>query len=186
MPPAPPMFSTITVWPRISPMRCAITRPSTSVGPPAANGMIIVTARSGKPAAPAVPVSARKPASAAAITVLYIVTVTPLDGKFGLSGFDYLFRKLMQAIAGSVAADKVIVAQPVQVAAVNVGGVDDDVHVLLDRHRFVVAHQRPLDQVVPLAVAIEPRFRRPAILAHEGIELVPDVFARRARLEQVE
>ena len=29
-------------------MRCAITRPSTSVGPPAANGMIMVTGRVGK------------------------------------------------------------------------------------------------------------------------------------------
>src|SRR5439155_273740 len=42
MPPAPPMFSTTTCWPRISLIRCPIIRPSTSVGPPAANGIIIV------------------------------------------------------------------------------------------------------------------------------------------------
>ncbi len=42
MPPAPPTFSTTTCWPRTSLMRCAMTRPSTSVGPPAANGMIIL------------------------------------------------------------------------------------------------------------------------------------------------
>ena len=31
MPPAPPTFSTMTCWPSTPPMRCATTRPSTSV-----------------------------------------------------------------------------------------------------------------------------------------------------------
>src|SRR5260370_38359154 len=48
MPPAPPTFSTTTCWPRISLIRCAMTRPSTSVGPPAANGMIIVIGLAGE------------------------------------------------------------------------------------------------------------------------------------------
>src|SRR5580700_5565194 len=66
MPPAPPTFSTTTCWPRISLTRCAITRPSTSVGPPAANGTTMVTGRVGQSCAPAVPVRASNPASAKA------------------------------------------------------------------------------------------------------------------------
>src|ERR1700722_10377169 len=55
MPPAPPTFSTITFWPSSSPTRAAMMRPSTSVGPPAANGMTIVSVRFGKSCAPAAP-----------------------------------------------------------------------------------------------------------------------------------
>src|SRR5215212_2893417 len=48
MPPAPPMFSTITVRPRSSERRGARMRPMRSPPPPAANGTTIVTARVGQ------------------------------------------------------------------------------------------------------------------------------------------
>ena len=47
MPPAPPTFSITTCWPSISLIRAPTTRPSTSVGPPAANGITMVTGRVG-------------------------------------------------------------------------------------------------------------------------------------------
>src|SRR5450755_2158390 len=47
MPPAPPMFSMTIGWPSNSPMRCANSRASTSFGPPAANGLIMVRGRVG-------------------------------------------------------------------------------------------------------------------------------------------
>jgi hypothetical protein len=51
MPPAPATFSTMTVWPKTSPMRAATMRPRISVGPPAANGMTMVSEREGKSSA---------------------------------------------------------------------------------------------------------------------------------------
>src|SRR5947207_15272525 len=90
---------------------------------------------------------------------------------------DDLFREVVDAVAGAVAADDVVIAQPVQIAAVRVGRMDDDVHVLLDRPRLVAANERPLDQIVALAVAIEPSLFRPAVLAHETVERPPDVLA---------
>src|ERR1700687_6230497 len=103
-----------------------------------------------------------------------------------LSHFYNLFRKLVQAVAWAVAADQIVAAQPVEITGVDIGWMHDDVHVLFDGHRLVVADQRPLDQIVALAVAVKPRLHRPAILAHEGVEAVPDILAGRARLEQVE
>src|SRR5262245_26485034 len=47
MPPAPPMFSTITCWPRSSLRRAAMMRPTVSIGPPAAYGTTSVTGRVG-------------------------------------------------------------------------------------------------------------------------------------------
>src|SRR5947209_11116759 len=99
---------------------------------------------------------------------------------------DDLFREVVDAVAGTVAADDIVVAQPVQIAAVRVGRMDNDVHVLLDHPRLVAANERPLDQIVALAVAIEPRLFGPAVLAHELVERLPDVLARRAGLEHVE
>ena len=58
----------------------------------------------------------------------------------------------------------------------------DDVHVLLDRHRLVVANERPFDQIVALAVAMQPLLLRPAVLAHEIVVGGEDVFARGAGL----
>ena len=98
----------------------------------------------------------------------------------------YVLGELVQPVAGAVAADEVVVAQPVEIAAVDIGRMHDDVHVLLDGHRLVVADQRTLDQIVALAVAIEPRLLGPAVLAHEVVEGLPDILAGRAGLEQVE
>src|SRR3984885_14924563 len=55
MPPAPPTFSTTICCFKISPRRGRMPLPATSVGPPAANGTIIVTGRVGQLSAPVVP-----------------------------------------------------------------------------------------------------------------------------------
>ena len=55
MPPAPPTFSTTICCFKISPKRGAMPLPTTSVGPPAANGTIIVTGRVGQLSAAVVP-----------------------------------------------------------------------------------------------------------------------------------
>src|SRR5690606_9736147 len=47
VPPAPARFSTTTVWPRVGRMASASERATLSVGPPAANGTIILIGRSG-------------------------------------------------------------------------------------------------------------------------------------------
>src|SRR3954464_2348208 len=48
----------------------------------------------------------------------------------------HLFREVVDAAHRAVAADDVVVAQPVQIAGVLVGRMDDDVHVFLDRPRL--------------------------------------------------
>ena len=48
VPPAPSGFSTTTCWPRSSLIRCAMMRPATSLGPPAANGTTRVRGRVGQ------------------------------------------------------------------------------------------------------------------------------------------
>src|SRR3974390_1250883 len=103
-----------------------------------------------------------------------------------LSNLDDLFWEPVQATSGPITTDQVIVAQPVEIAAADVGRVHHDVHILGDWDRLVVADQWALDQIVALAVAIKARFGRPPILPHEVIEGVPDVLARGARLEQIE
>src|SRR5688572_21219207 len=48
VPPAPPRLSTSTCWPIDSPMRCATSRATTSVVPPAGKGTTIRSGRAGK------------------------------------------------------------------------------------------------------------------------------------------
>src|SRR5262245_25582361 len=74
MPPAPPTFSITTCWPSVSLMRCATTRPIVSCGPPAANGMIMVTGRVGYSCALADPANATKLTSADPTTFLIMDT----------------------------------------------------------------------------------------------------------------
>jgi hypothetical protein len=47
LPPAPPTFSMITGWPSESFMRSPIMRAIVSVGPPGANGTMMVIGREG-------------------------------------------------------------------------------------------------------------------------------------------
>ena len=60
----------------------------------------------------------------------------------------------MQALAGAVGPDQVIVADPGEHAAPDVGRMHDDVHVSFNAHRLIVADERPFHQVVALAVAV--------------------------------
>ena len=66
MPPAPPTFSTTTCCFKISPRRGAMPLPTTSVGPPAANGTIIVTGQVGQLSALAVPEASNRATPAVA------------------------------------------------------------------------------------------------------------------------
>src|SRR5688572_25337842 len=68
MPPAPPMFSTITCWPSRSESFCPISRPMKSIGPPAGKGTTKVIGRVGHSCATAGPPSTS--AINAAITAL--------------------------------------------------------------------------------------------------------------------
>src|SRR5262245_33885398 len=70
MPPAPPMFSTTTDWPRISANRAATRRPPTSIELPGANEITMVRGRVGHSCARAGTHSA--PTNAAAITTVRI------------------------------------------------------------------------------------------------------------------
>ena len=67
MPPPPGTLSTITCLPMASPRYCARMRPSTSTGPPAANGTTMVTGRVGHSCACATDVATSAASASAAI-----------------------------------------------------------------------------------------------------------------------
>src|ERR1700693_2157589 len=85
----------------------------------------------------------------------------------GLSELGDLFGEVVQPFARAVRSDQPIVAVPRQHAALDIGWVHDDVHVLFDVHRLVIADERPFDEIVALAVAMQALFLGPAVLAHE-------------------
>ena len=90
----------------------------------------------------------------------------------------------MQALARPVRSDQVIVAHPGQDAAANISRMHDDIHVAFDAHRLVLADQRPLDEIVALAVTVQPLFFRTTVLVHKHVIFFENIFAARARLEQ--
>src|SRR5438046_612261 len=69
MPPAPPIFSTITCWRRISDRRALKIRATMSVEPPAAYGTTMVTGRVGQFCAAAVAAVATNTALAAIVLI---------------------------------------------------------------------------------------------------------------------
>src|SRR6185437_147608 len=73
MPPAPPTFSTMIGCPSTSPMRCANSRATTSLGPPGAKGLIMVRGWVGHVSALATLVNIRGAAATSAVTVLHMV-----------------------------------------------------------------------------------------------------------------
>ncbi len=74
MPPAPGMLSTTSCWPSSSDIRGVMMRPTTSIGPPAANGTTIVTGRAGQSCADAPTV-----ATVNAASVVKMMRVDVLD-----------------------------------------------------------------------------------------------------------
>src|SRR5579872_4408714 len=72
VPAAPVTSSTTTFWPSVWPMCCASSRPMTSVGPPAANGTIMVIGRDGYSSAVAATVAVQISASAAVKTPFHV------------------------------------------------------------------------------------------------------------------
>ena len=99
---------------------------------------------------------------------------------------DWLMRRGNYRAWGYSALDQIIVADPRQYVAADVSRMHDNIHVLRDRHRLVAADQRPLDQVVALAVAMKAPFLGTAMLAHEIVVGGENLRTVRARLEQPE
>src|SRR5262249_43528433 len=170
MPPAPPTFSTTTCWPSSSLMRCAMMRPMVSCGPPAANGMTIVTGRVGKSWALAGPISASAAAAAAnsIFFIFFIVSSTKTPDPLRharrpvkpgdilwLTDLHYFLGELVQSVARTVSANEVVIAKPVQITGMDIGRMDDNIHILFDGHWFIVTHQWAFDQIVALAMAVK-------------------------------
>src|SRR4029078_2079096 len=80
------------------------------------------------------------------------------EGKRASADLGDHLRGVLGAVSGAVGADDVIVAKPGHHRIMDVGRMHDDVHVFLDRPWLVAADQWPLDKIVALAMAIEPRF----------------------------
>src|SRR5499427_7902091 len=102
------------------------------------------------------------------------------------SNFEDLLRGLVQARAWAVGLDEIIVADHGENRGRLVAGMDREVHVLLDRHGLIAAHQWPFHEVVALAVTIKPQLRRQSAAAHVLVVALGDLGARRARFEQAQ
>src|SRR5262245_51553715 len=87
---------------------------------------------------------------------------------------DLLFG-LVQVLDHAVRLDQEVIADEGEVAAGVEAGMHRHVHVGGDRYGLVGAQQRPLDQIVALAVAVEAQLGRRAMAGHElvvaGIDL---------------
>jgi len=72
----------------------------------------------------------------------------------GLTQFRDRFGEPVQAFAGAVWSDQIIVADPGQHAATDIGRMHHDIHVSFDAHWLVLPNERPLHQIVALAMAM--------------------------------
>src|SRR5262249_4600512 len=99
------------------------------------------------------------------------------------SDLEDLLRSLVQAVAWAAGLDEVIVADHGEDRRRLIARMNGKVHVFLDRHGLVTADQRPLHEIVSLAVAIEPQLRRQVAAAHVIVVALRDLGARRAGLE---
>src|SRR5215469_13199551 len=79
------------------------------------------------------------------------------------------FGETVQAFAWAVRPDQVIVADPGQDAAADIGWMHDNIHILFDVHRLVLADEWTLHEIIALAVTVQPLLFRPSVLAHEGV-----------------
>ena len=68
-------------------------------------------------------------------------------------------------------------------APVREGRMKADVHVPVELHVVVVANERPLDHVIALAMAVQPRLLVHAALLHPGVVLGEDFLRRGAGLQ---
>src|SRR5262249_39807158 len=73
------------------------------------------------------------------------------------SNLEDLLRGLVQACAHAVGLDEIVVADHGEDRGRLVTGMDGEIHMFLDQHGLIAAHQRPFHHVVALAVAIEPQ-----------------------------
>src|SRR5262249_31806193 len=78
----------------------------------------------------------------------------------GASNLEYRLRGLVQAFARAVRLDQVVVADDGEDRRRFEGWMYGEVHVGFDSHRLVRADQRPLDQVVALAVRVKAQLWR--------------------------
>src|SRR3954462_6600269 len=66
--------------------------------------------------------------------------------------------------------DQEVVADPGEASASDMLRMDRHIHVFLNGHGLVAADQRPLHQIVALAVRVEAVLLVALVLAHEGVE----------------
>src|ERR1700760_1645460 len=76
---------------------------------------------------------------------------------FRISNFYDLFRRMMQPLDLSALVQEKVIAHGHEHLRIGEAGtgMDADIHVAGEFHRFVAADQRPLDNVVTLAVAVQ-------------------------------
>src|SRR6267378_4026630 len=179
--PEPGRLSTTICWPTARERRSVTKRQMMSGAEPGANETMTRIGRAGQFCAPVSPKAQHKATSDNARARFFMI-LTPPPPFSPSSEFHDLLRKLVQLLRDARVADQEIVAAPAVGALGDVGRVAHHVHVLLDRHGFVVADQRPLDHVVALPVRVQSLFLGALVLPHEGVVLGEDLAALRAGL----
>src|ERR1700738_725513 len=102
VPPAPPTFSTMMVWPNVRDMWSPRRRVTTSVGPPAANGTMTVIGLLGNWAAAGTPLMTRtKSALSISSPLQRIVLLLDLYPFIAMIGYHRLWRKLLRPMDAS-------------------------------------------------------------------------------------
>src|SRR5262245_41155496 len=82
------------------------------------------------------------------------------------SNLEDLLRGLVQALARPTRPNQVVVADDREDRRRFIGWMDGKIHVLFYGHRLVSPDQRPLHEVVALAVRAKAQLRREAVVAH--------------------
>src|SRR5215510_5333550 len=102
------------------------------------------------------------------------------------SNLEHLLRGLVQAFARPIRPDQIVVADHCEDRRAFIGWMDGEIHVCFDIHRLVGADQRPLDEIVALAVRVEAKLRREAVVAHVVVVLGGNLSRRCSGLEQTQ
>src|SRR5689334_20058233 len=134
----PGRLSTTTCWLQAFASPSAISRALMSGEEPGGCDRIQCTGRAGKSCAIACPNAAHR-VETTTIRTNVLIASPPL------ADLEDLLREPVQPLGDAVVADQEIVAAPAVGALRDVGRVAHHVHVLLDLHGLVVAHQRALD-----------------------------------------
>src|SRR3954452_11861123 len=102
------------------------------------------------------------------------------------SALDDPLREAVDALEAAVRRCEEVVADPAEEAAADVRRVAADAVILVDDDRLVGAHERALDHVVALAVAVQALLLRTPVAAQEGVVLGEHLAGRHAGSQQVD